>query len=370
MSDQRAGGGHGSTGGDLAGVALRVDDLGVEMGRPGVALGESVPLVRHVSFEIAPGEMVGLAGESGSGKSLTALAVVSLLPDAVRRSTGTVELPGSAPPRAARSGRDGAAMIFQNPMTSLNPSLRIGDQIAESVRLRHRGTSRRTARRRAMELLDRVEVDRAADRMRQYPFEFSGGMLQRVMIATALASEPSVLVADEPTTSLDVTIQREVMNLIDQLRRDLGLAVLLISHDLGVVGQRCDRLLVMYAGELVETGPTAQVLSQPLHPYVEGLIGCIPERALATGRLAPLPGQVPPPDAVVSGCRFADRCAIAIPECREAPIPLDAAAGGRSVRCIRWHERAQGLAAPGAAGSGAGDAGAVPAYSSTLEGGR
>ncbi|WP_122816093.1 ABC transporter ATP-binding protein [Nocardioides pantholopis] len=322
--------------------AVRLRGLAIETDDPHSAPGASLPLVRDVSFDVGAGEMVGLVGESGSGKSLTASAVASLLPAGVRRSAGVVEVGGVRVEAHVR--HPDVAMIFQNPMTSLNPSMRIGDQIAETVRLRHRGTSRQDARRRAVDILDQVEVTRPAERARQYPFEFSGGMRQRAMIGIAIARDPAVLIADEPTTALDVTVQRGVMDLVDRLRRDMGLAVLLISHDLGVVSERCDRLLVMYSGELVEVGATRDVLDAPLHPYLDGLIRCIPEHALISGRLEPLPGQVPAPEDVVTGCRFADRCHLVLPACREAAVPLETASVGRDVRCIRWPERVAGFA--------------------------
>ncbi|MGI5158959.1 ABC transporter ATP-binding protein [Microbispora sp. CA-102843] len=310
---------------------LRVTGLTVELDRRR----ESAPLVTDVSFTIRHGEMVGMVGESGSGKSLTASAVAGMLPRGVRLTGGAVEIGGDAsgPATGRAAPRHGVAMVFQNPMTSLNPSMRVGDQVAEAIRLRRPGTSRREARREAVELLDRVEITRPAERARQYPFEFSGGMRQRVMIAIAVAGEPSVLVADEPTTALDVTVQRGVMDLLDRLRRDLGLAVLLVSHDLALVGERCDRLLVMYAGELVESGATADVLRRPAHPYVRALKQCTPEHALAAGSLRPLPGRVPQAGEVRSGCRFAPRCALRTKECdREHPV-LEVRAAGRLVRC-------------------------------------
>ncbi|WP_235737659.1 ABC transporter ATP-binding protein [Nocardioides alcanivorans] len=317
--------------------AISVADLSIEVDARDTFVGRALPLVRHVSFEVAPGEMVGLAGESGSGKSLTASAVAGLLPEGVRQAGGDIQVMGRAPGAGRRRDSD-VAMIFQNPMTSLNPSMRIGDQIAEAVRLRHKGMSRKESRRRAVEILDRVEVNRPAERARQYPFEFSGGMRQRAMIGIAVAREPSVLIADEPTTALDVTVQKGVMDLLDRLRAEMGLAVLLISHDLGVISERCDRVLVMYSGELVEIGTTRQVLDSPLHPYVDGLMRCIPERALELGSLQPLPGQVPGPEAHIPGCRFADRCAFVTDECRQAPVPMADAGPGREVRCLRWQE--------------------------------
>ncbi|MFS3130203.1 ABC transporter ATP-binding protein [Nocardioides sp. Bht2] len=320
---------------------VRIEGLALELDEPGVPLGEAQRLVRDVSFTVAAGEMVGLAGESGSGKSLTASAISGLMPVGVRRAEGTITIGGEICPPHKR--HPDVAMIFQNPMTSLNPSIRIGDQIAEAVRLRHKGTSRSDARRRAVEILEQVEVSNAPARAKQYPFEFSGGMRQRAMIGIAIARDPAVLVADEPTTALDVTVQRGVMDLIDRLRAELGLAVLLISHDLGVMNERCDRLLVMYSGELVEVGPTGQLLATPAHPYVDGLLRCIPDRAMAAGKLEPLAGQVPPPNRWIPGCRFAERCASATAECEAAPIRFTAFAPEREVRCI--HPQAASLGA-------------------------
>lgn len=324
-----------------SGPAVLVQDLCIEVDARETFLGRSIPLVRNVSFEVGRGEMVGLAGESGSGKSLTASAVAGLLPEGVRQAAGELQVMGRAPDVRRRRDTE-VAMIFQNPMTSLNPSMRIGDQIAEAVRLRHKGISRKESRKRAVEILERVEVNRPAERAKQYPLEFSGGMRQRAMIGIAIAREPSVLIADEPTTALDVTVQKGVMDLIDRLRTEMGLAVLLISHDLGVISERCDRVLVMYSGELVEMGSTRQVLDAPLHPYVDGLMRCIPERALALGSLQPLPGQVPGPEQAIPGCRFADRCALVEDACRHEAIAFAAAGDGRRVRCRRWPEVAAG----------------------------
>ncbi|MBP6997241.1 MAG: ABC transporter ATP-binding protein [Phycicoccus sp.] len=322
---------------------IRVDRLHIEVDDPDIKLGQSVPLVRDVSFTVGAGEMVGLAGESGSGKSLTASTISSLLPVGTRRNAGTVEVCGKeVAPDAIQTAHE-VAMIFQNPMTSLNPSMRIGDQIAEAVRLRDKSISKKAAAAEAVDILQRVDVTRPAERAKQYPFEFSGGMRQRAMIGIAVAREPRVLIADEPTTALDVTVQKQVMDLIDRLRAEMGLAVLLISHDLGVISERCDRLLVMYAGELVEAGPTHAVLASPVHPYVDGLIRCIPERAMELGRLEPLPGQVPAPDDALPGCRFADRCALVIDECRAGPVAFTPTTiAGREARCVRWQDRVNG----------------------------
>ncbi len=310
---------------------VSVTDLGIETCGPG----PHVQLVDGVSFDVFAGEMVGLVGESGSGKSLTGSALAGLLPDGVRQNAGTITIGGQAVDTSATACPDGVSVIFQNPMTSLNPSMRIGDQIAEAVRIRHRGISRGDAKRRAVEILDRVEMNRPAERAKQYPFEFSGGMRQRAMIGIAIAREPQVLIADEPTTALDVTVQKSVMDLIDRLRTEMGLAALLISHDLGVVSERSDRMMVMYAGQLVDTGPTEAMLGDPLHPYLEGLLRCIPERAMELGGLQPLPGSVLALADAGPGCRFAPRCALRLPECEAQPIPLRPMDGGRQVRCIR-----------------------------------
>ncbi|MFW0785437.1 ABC transporter ATP-binding protein [Gordonia sp. CPCC 206044] len=297
-----------------------------------------IRLIDGVSFDLYRGEMVGLVGESGSGKSLTGSALAALLPTGVERSGGRVLVNGREVDDSAKTCPDDVAMIFQNPMTSLNPSLRVGDQIAEAIRLRHRGMSRRESRRRAVDVLDRVEMNRPAERARQYPFEFSGGMRQRAMIGIAIAREPQVLVADEPTTALDVTVQKNILDLIDTLRTEMGLAVLLISHDLAVVSERSDRMMVMYAGQLVETGSTEPMLGAPMHPYLEGLLRCVPERAAESGELRPLPGQVLSLADAGPGCRFAARCELCTPECMAAPVPLDTMSGGRQVRCIRPNE--------------------------------
>ncbi|MFI0352618.1 ABC transporter ATP-binding protein [Actinomadura sp. 9N407] len=321
-----------------AGPALRVERLTVELDREY----SPTPLVTDVSFAIRPGEMVGLVGESGSGKSLTASAVAGLLPRGVRLAGGRIELAGQVVDGdgVPAKRRDALAMVFQNPMTSLNPSMRVGDQVAEARRLRRPGMSRREGRREAVRILDEVGIDRAAERARQYPFEFSGGMRQRVMIAIAIAGDPSVLIADEPTTALDVTVQQGVMDLIDRLRRDLGLAILLVSHDLALVSERCDRLLIMYAGELVETGDTGAVLGDALHPYVNALARCIPERAMELGTIHSLPGAVPQPGQIASGCRFLPRCSFGIDACAEHHPALDEHVPGRAVRCLRAGEPA------------------------------
>jgi oligopeptide/dipeptide ABC transporter ATP-binding protein len=303
---------------------------------------EPVPVVRAVSFSVAPGEAVGLVGESGSGKSLTMLSVMGLLPTPpVRVVSGSVRFEGvdlaRAPERARRRLRGtGLAMIYQDPVTSLNPVMRIGDQIDEA--LTAHGATDRVARTRTLEVLEQVGLPRAA---RAFPHELSGGQRQRAMIAMALAASPRLLIADEPTTALDVTIQQQILALVARLQRELELAVVWITHDLGVVARLVKRVLVMYAGRIVEEGPTARVFAAPEHPYTAGLLGSIPD--LTDPERPPLrqiAGAPPGLDAVPSGCPFAPRCPQAIERCAAEDPPLTArAAGGRAACWVppeRW----------------------------------
>jgi len=278
-----------------------------------------------------------VVGESGSGKSLTALALLRLVP-----SPGVIE-PGSMvrlgdqvltelderAMRAVRGGRIG--IVFQDPMTSLNPVFTAGDQIAEAVRA-HRKVTAREARDRALALLEEVGMPAPERRLDEYPHQLSGGMRQRVMIAIALAAEPELLIADEPTTALDVTVQAQILELLDALRAKRGMAVLLITHDLGVVAGRADDVAVMYAGQIVESAPTAQLFAAPAHPYTQGLFASIPTLHGERGRLTPIPGVVPPPDQWPSGCRFAPRCAFRFEKSSEPP-PLLPAGPGQLARC-------------------------------------
>src|SRR5579872_4894370 len=283
--------------------ALRVETLTVTFRGSGHAV------VRGVSFEIAAGEAFGLVGESGSGKSLTCRAILRLLPrgaSAAGRVTygarSLLEL-GDAEMQALRGST--IAMIFQDPMTALNPVLRVGDAIAQVIRS-HEGLGARAARTRAIEMMERVGIRDAARRAAAYPHEFSGGMRQRIHIAMALAARPTLLLADEPTTALDVIVQAEILRLLDDLRREQGMSLLLVSHDLSVVAGMCSRVGVMYAGELVEEGPAVEVLQRPRHPYTRGLIESLPERALL-GPLPSIPGAPPQPGEVANGCAFAKR---------------------------------------------------------------
>jgi oligopeptide/dipeptide ABC transporter ATP-binding protein len=296
-----------------------------------------VPAVDGVSFAIEPGKALGLVGESGSGKTMTGLALLRLLPPGGRITGGAMSFRGVdllALPEEQMRRRRGAeiAMVFQEPAAALDPLFTVADQVGESLEV-HRGASRREARRAAIGLLERVGIPEASRRARSYPHELSGGMRQRVCIAMALACKPALLIADEPTTALDVTVQAQILALLDELRRELGMALLLISHDLAVVGSHCDDVAVMYAGRLVEVGPSASVLVRPAHPYTRGLIASRPrlDRPLPPGgRLAAIGGGVPDPREWPPGCRFHPRCSLAREECRAAIPPLlpVGAAGG------------------------------------------
>lgn len=300
----------------------------------------TVPVVSDVSFELHEGLTLGLVGESGSGKTVTSLALLGLIRPPVGDVSGSVRIGGrdilalsDAELRAVR-GRE-IAMIFQEARRSLDPSFTVGSQIA-SVARRHLGLSRRQAWKRAVEMLDLVQIPGAANRARDYPHQFSGGMCQRVMLAMALSSEPRVLIADEPTTALDVTVQAQVLELLRELQRDLGLSILFITHDLGVVAELCDRVSVMYAGQVVETGPVSGLFRAPRHPYMAGLLGALPQAATADRRLGGIPGAVPRPSDFPAGCRFGPRCSSAADGCTEQtqtllPAPTD----DHLVRCTR-----------------------------------
>jgi oligopeptide/dipeptide ABC transporter ATP-binding protein len=296
------------------------------------------PVVDGIDFEIAAGEVLALVGESGCGKSMTALSVLRLVPRPGRIERGAITLDGAdvlslrvREMRALRGRR--AAMIFQEPMTALNPVQSVGTQIAEAILL-HERASADALRKRAIELLERVRVPDPAERVDSYPHQLSGGLKQRVMIAMALALRPRLLIADEPTTALDVTIQAQVLSLLRELQRELGTAILLITHDLGVVNELSDRVAVMYAGKLVETGPRAALLSEPAHPYTRGLLRAIPARVQPGQALHEIPGVVPSPREWGASCRFASRCAEVLPRCRAEQPPMFALGPGRSAACF------------------------------------
>jgi oligopeptide/dipeptide ABC transporter ATP-binding protein len=302
-----------------------------------VTIGGARP-VDGVTLEVRPGEMLGIVGESGSGKSLTLRAVMGLLPPRAARS-GALRWNGrdlAAMPEAALRAIRGReiAMIFQEPMTALNPVLPIGLQITESlgVHLRLRG---RAARQRAVALLDQVGIPGAARRLDAYPHELSGGMRQRAMIAIALAAGPKLLLADEPTTALDVTIQDQILKLLLRLKDELAMSVVLVTHDLGVVAGTCDRTAVFYAGRVMEIGPTAATFARPSHGYTLGLLRSLPDAAHARRALPGIPGTPPDPRALPPGCRFAPRCAFAVDACAHASPALEPVDPGHRSACLR-----------------------------------
>jgi oligopeptide/dipeptide ABC transporter ATP-binding protein len=318
---------------------LSVEHLSVEF-----ATGQGYTrVVDDVSFSIAPGETVGIVGESGSGKSVTSMAIMGLIPTPPGRiASGRITLAGEdllglseARMRSIRGNQ--VAMIFQEPLTALNPAFTIGDQLTEAIRV-HRRVSKKQAIERAVELLDLVGIPSPRQRLEEYPHRFSGGMLQRAMIAGSLACDPALLIADEPTTALDVTVQAQILTLLRRLQDELGMAMLLISHDLGVVADVCDRVGVMYAGQLVETAPVLDLYAQPRHPYTEGLLLAMPQHSAKSGRLVPIPGAVPDPAEVQDQCRFEPRCRYATAACRAGRVPLETATGEHAVRCVRSHE--------------------------------
>ncbi|MDP3488472.1 MAG: ABC transporter ATP-binding protein [Bacillota bacterium] len=290
-----------------------------------------------VTLHVADGEVLCVVGESGCGKSLTALSLMGLLPISTGCvSGGVIRFKGedlcqkSAREFRAMRGRD-LAMIFQEPMTSLNPVLTIGEQIAETIRL-HQGTGRAEALSRAVDILRMVGMPAAEQRLREYPHQLSGGMRQRIMIAIALACKPSLLIADEPTTALDVTIQAQILDLMRRLRAEIGMAMMLITHDLGVVAGMADRVAVMYLGKVVEEGNVQEIFENPLHPYTQGLLKSIPGMNRRATRLYQIPGTVPDLTNIPTGCRFNPRCAYADDYCRSAEPPLEAY-GSHSVMC-------------------------------------
>jgi len=303
-----------------------------------VAFG-SLRAVQDLSFSIASGEILGLVGESGSGKSSIALALLRL----IQPESGKILFHGrdlltlsENEMRAVRGA--GISMVFQEPMSALNPVMKVGDQIAEAL-VAHGKGSWKEARKEALEMLRQVAVPDPESRMTQYPHQLSGGLRQRVMIAMALVCHPALLVADEPTTALDVTVQAQILALLGDLRQRLGLAILLISHDLGVIAQVADRVAVMYAGRLVESGPADRVFRSPAHPYTRGLLRAAPSLlSQRGGRLATISGSVPDLRALPPGCAFEPRCELRIPECTQAVPPLIEVAAGHQARCLRAGE--------------------------------
>lgn len=312
-------------------LLLDIQDLTLAFGP------QAPPVVEALSLSLRQGEILGLVGESGSGKSITALSVARLLPSPpARYLRGQIRLDGrdvlTASPRSLRELRGGVvSYIFQEPGSSLNPVLRIESQIRETLR-QHRPQS--ADRHEVVRLLEQVGIPAPDSRRRDYPHQLSGGMQQRIMIAMALASQPKLLIADEPTTALDVTIQAQILDLLADLRQQLGMSILLITHNFGLIGQLADRVAVMYAGQIVESGPVQSVLRSPLHPYTRMLLNSVPRLGAGTARLTAIPGSVPSLPNVPAGCRFHPRCPHAQPDCRQfEPVELPAASTDHTVRC-------------------------------------
>jgi oligopeptide/dipeptide ABC transporter ATP-binding protein len=304
-----------------------------------------VTAVNGLSFALEPGETLGIVGESGSGKSVTALSIMRLLAQNAAVSADRMAFEGTNLPDVSEAAMrkirgHKIAMIFQDPMTSLNPVLTIGEQIAEAVRL-HLGLDQRDSRERAIEMLRKVRIPAPEKRLGDYPHQFSGGMRQRVMIAMALSCNPQLLIADEPTTALDVTIQAQVLELMNELQRETGAAIVLITHDLGVVAEVCKNVLVMYGGNMVEYGTAEQIFEKPRMPYTQGLLASLP-RLDDSGhrRLEPIKGQPPNLLRLPPGCAFAPRCAYRMPICDE-PVPLYDFGEGHVARCFLYDERSK-----------------------------
>jgi peptide/nickel transport system ATP-binding protein len=297
-------------------------------------------LVDAVSLSVLPGRTLCIVGESGCGKSMLSLATMGLLPQPAAQVTGgTIRLEGEnilglGTDALSKLRGDRMAMIFQEPMTSLNPAFTIGDQIAEAV-VRHRGASASAARKAALAMLQRVRIPAAESRLDAFPHQLSGGMRQRAMIAMALVNEPRLLIADEPTTALDVTIQAQILRLIKDLQQENGTAVIFVTHDLGVVAEIADDVAVMYAGRVVEHGPAAAIFADPQHPYTIGLLGSLPSLGEREGRLTAIPGAVPPPALWPQGCRFSTRCPFADAHCRSTVPPLVQHGAGHRAACFK-----------------------------------
>lgn len=306
----------------------------------------TVKAVNGVSFEVDKGEILAVVGESGSGKSVTSLSVMGLIRDPGRVAGGEILFNGenllkkSTKEMQAVRG-DKISMIFQEPMTSLNPVYRVKDQIMETI-LTHTTMNKKEALKRAIEMLDLVGIPAPEQRVNDYPHQMSGGMRQRVMIAMALACDPELLIADEPTTALDVTIQAQILDLINRLREKLGMAVLLITHDLGVVAETADKVVVMYCGRVVEQATVEQLFTKPLHPYTQGLLDSIPKMDEDRERLYMIKGIVPDPIHLPKGCSFADRCDKCMEKCREHMPKLSVTEDGRKVRCFLVSDEVEG----------------------------
>jgi peptide/nickel transport system ATP-binding protein/oligopeptide transport system ATP-binding protein len=307
--------------------------------------GGEVTAVENISFSLEKGEILGIVGESGSGKSVTALAVMGLLPrPPARIRAGSIRFEGQELLRLSdrsmqRLRGPGIAMVFQEPMTSLNPVFTIGEQIMETIRA-HESVSQKACFARAVEMLEKVGIPSATARMTDYPHQLSGGQRQRVMLAIALVCRPRLLIADEPTTALDVTIQAQILELLMDLRDEFGMAIMMITHNMGVIAETADRVLVMYAGRAVEQAPVTRLFDYPLHPYTRGLLSCVPKLDQDQDRLIAIPGNLPEPSRRPPGCRFSARCVHALPACSDAIPPLQLYEPDHAAACIRLRELA------------------------------
>jgi oligopeptide transport system ATP-binding protein len=315
------------------GAALSIEGIVTEF----TVEGGVVPAVNGADYHVMPGETLGVVGESGSGKSVTVMSALGLLPRSGRVVAGHAWFDGNdllamSERRLDRVRGKDVGMVFQDPMTALNPVMSIGEQITESLRRHNRGPSRRAATARAVELLDEVGIPNAAARLRQYPHEFSGGMRQRVMIAIAMANRPRLIVADEPTTALDVTIQAQILDLLRRLQHETGAAMILISHDLGVIAEMADRVVVMYAGRVVESADVDTIFHASRHPYTAGLLSSLPRLYARTDELPAIGGQPPNPQHLPAGCAFRPRCPVSQgrDDCEVRPEAIDIGAGHRS----------------------------------------
>ncbi|MCY3857615.1 MAG: ABC transporter ATP-binding protein [Gammaproteobacteria bacterium] len=311
-----------------------------------------VDVIDDVSISLEEGETLGLVGESGCGKSVTALAVMGLLPKPAGRVTGGVirfegrDLTQLTSEQLSRVRGDQVAMIFQEPMTALNPVHRVGKQLGESYRLHHPNASKAEIRSEALRLMDHVGIPAAERRLDEYPHQLSGGMRQRVMIAMALSSRPRILIADEPTTALDVTIQAQILELLRDLQREYGMSIIFITHDLGVIAELASRVVVMYAGRIAEEASVETLFASPLHPYTRGLLDSIPRLESESKSVLPtIPGVVPSIDELPVGCRFSNRCEFAQDQCSINKPLLELATESRTVACLRWRELEQNAVA-------------------------
>ncbi|WP_431027969.1 ABC transporter ATP-binding protein [Lysinibacillus sp. LZ02] len=308
----------------------------------------NIVAVDQISFSVRAGEIVGIVGESGCGKSVTSLSIMGLVPNPPGKITGgKILLNGrdltSLSEKEMRKIRGKEmAMIFQEPMTSLNPLFTIGNQLVEALSIHHKMWFKRRAKKRAMEMMKLVGLPRPKELMKEYPHQLSGGMRQRVMIAMALICDPKILIADEPTTALDVTIQAQILKLMKDLNKRLHTAILFITHDLGVVAETCERVIVMYAGQIVEEAPVKEIFKNPQHPYTKGLIQSVPDMRFKKDSLHSIPGNVPKPGSIMTGCRFAPRCQFAQERCLQENPPMYKATDGHEARCFLVEEKAGG----------------------------